>query len=353
MVTLNFNHILLKLASQGSIPQDTLQSQDGLNLGDIHFCPIQQTLHMQHISLDCLWRLIAEGMFMPPMLEGTLELNRTTAILLIFQVKDQHEKITDINVGLVVHNTESHLYAPDKILAFMSDIEVNLKAACDNLKTGGDPSMRHAFCLFINNYGGAMFIPTDLPYCLVYPMSYMKNVEPDHFNTRNNPAGTHLHCCICHITLQHMNDNPHHCREYGGSHLILPHHGLRHQIQLWNLPKPNTLVARAGITVAWDKAPTHPPQNTLTPPQLRSLPVPRSQPRSNRTSLPRVAALASMVIPPPHPLSQPDISRKRPTRKTPTNSTPPFPLAPVDLMAFTFRWDPMVRQPSSSLPPSP
>ena len=41
MATLNFNHILLMLADQGSILWDTLQSQDGLNLGDIHFCPIQ------------------------------------------------------------------------------------------------------------------------------------------------------------------------------------------------------------------------------------------------------------------------------------------------------------------------
>ena len=31
MATLNFNHILLMLADQGSILQDTLQSQDGLN----------------------------------------------------------------------------------------------------------------------------------------------------------------------------------------------------------------------------------------------------------------------------------------------------------------------------------
>ena len=100
MATLNFNCILLKLADQGSIPWDTLQNEDGLNLGDIHFCPIQRTLHMQCISLDCLWRLITEGAFMPPMSEGIPKLNRTTAILLIFQVDDQHEKITDIYVGL-------------------------------------------------------------------------------------------------------------------------------------------------------------------------------------------------------------------------------------------------------------
>ena len=67
-----------------------------------------------------------------------------------------------------------------------------------------------------------MSIPTDPPYCLIYPMSYVKDVELDHFNTHNNPAGTCLCHCMCCATLQHMNDDPHHHREYGGRHLILP-----------------------------------------------------------------------------------------------------------------------------------
>ena len=92
----------------------------------------------------------------------------------------------------------------------------------DALKAGVDPGKRHTFCLFINNYGGTMSITTDPPYCLIYPTSYMKDVEPDHFDTHNNPAGTHLCHCICCATLQHMHDDPCHHREYGRSHLILP-----------------------------------------------------------------------------------------------------------------------------------
>ena len=191
MAALNFNRILLKLASKGSIPRDTLHSQGGLNLGDIRFCSIQCTLNMQCISLDYLRKLIAEGMFMPSVVEGTLELSGTTAILLVFQVDDQHEKITDIYIGLVVCRTESHLYASEKILDLVSDIEVDLKVAHNTPKAGGDPGKRHAFCLFVNNYGGIMSVPMDPPYCLVYPMSCVKDVEPDHFNTRNNPATLH------------------------------------------------------------------------------------------------------------------------------------------------------------------
>ena len=66
MVALNFDCILLMLKHVGSILQDTLHSQDGLNLGDICFCPLRWMLHMQHLSLDGLRTLLADGMFMPP-----------------------------------------------------------------------------------------------------------------------------------------------------------------------------------------------------------------------------------------------------------------------------------------------
>ena len=110
MVVLNFNWILLILADQGSIPWDTLQSQDRLNLGDVHICPMRRMLCMQHISLDNLQGLITKGTFMPPASEGPLKLNGTTTILLVFQVDGQHERITDVYVGLVVHKVEFHLY---------------------------------------------------------------------------------------------------------------------------------------------------------------------------------------------------------------------------------------------------
>ena len=67
-----------------------------------------------------------------------------------------------------------------------------------------------------------MSIPTDPPYCLVYPTSYVKDVDPDHFDTRNNLVGTRLCHCVCHTTLQFSNDDPKERANYKGSHLILP-----------------------------------------------------------------------------------------------------------------------------------
>ena len=124
---------------------------------------------MQCLSLDHLQKLITEGVFMPPQLEGPPELSGTTAILLVFQADSQHEEITDVYVGLIIYRVESCLYAPDQILDFIKDIEVDLQVVRDALKAGGDPGKRHTFCLFVSNSGGTMSIPTDLPYCLVYP----------------------------------------------------------------------------------------------------------------------------------------------------------------------------------------
>ena len=82
---------------------------------------------------------------MSPTLEGPPKLNGTTAILLVFQADGQHGRITDVYVGLMVCRVESHLYTPDQILDFVTDIEVNLKVVHDVLKAGGDPSKRHTF----------------------------------------------------------------------------------------------------------------------------------------------------------------------------------------------------------------
>ena len=145
-----------------------------------------------------------------------------TTILLMFQADSRHEKITNVYMGLVVHRIDSHLYSPSQIPDFIKDIEGNFKAVHDALKAGGNPSKRCTYCLFVDNLSGAMSIPTDPPYCLVYLTSYIKGVEPDHFNTRNSPVEMHLHHCVCCATLQFSNDDPEQCTKYIGSCLMLP-----------------------------------------------------------------------------------------------------------------------------------
>ena len=175
-----------------TIPQGTLCSQGGINLGDIHFCPILHTLHMQCISLDSLCTLLSEGAFMPLQSSTPPKLSRTTAILLVFQVDSEHKRIINVYVGLMVHRVNSHLYSPSQINDFIQNIDVDLQEVHNVLKARRDTGKRHAYCLFVDNLSSIMSIPTDPPYCLVYPTTYVKGTEPDHFDTQNSPVG---HTC--------------------------------------------------------------------------------------------------------------------------------------------------------------
>ena len=224
---------------RGSILGDTLQSQDRINLGGIHFCPMLHTLSMQCLFLGCLHTLLSEGAFAPPRSSTPPELSGTTAILLVFQVDGGHEKITDIYVGLVACRVDSHLYSPSQIPDFIQDIEGDLRAACDALKAGCNPSKRRTYCLFVDNLSGIMSVPTDPPYCLVYPTSYVKGIKPNHFDTRNSPAGMCLHHCVCCTTLQFSNDDPKLRTQYVGSRLILPR-----GVQYNDRPYPSILELR-------------------------------------------------------------------------------------------------------------
>ena len=211
------------LKDGGTIPRSTLCSQDEINLGDIRFCPILRTLHMQHISLKGLCTLLSEGAFAPLQSHTPPKLSRMTAILPVFQVDSEHKRIINVYVRFMVRRVNSRLYSPSQINDFIQDIDVNLWEVRNALKAGHDTGKRCAYCLFVDNLSGIMSIPTDPPYCLVYPTTYVKGTEPDHFDTRNSPVGTHLHCCVCRATLQFSNTNPKQHTKYAGSHLAIPH----------------------------------------------------------------------------------------------------------------------------------
>ena len=237
---LNFERILLMLKDGGSIPRDTLQSQDGINLGDICFCPLLHTLCMQCLSLGSLRTLLSKGAFAPPQSNMPPELSGTTAILLVFQVDSRHKKIINIYMGLVVRQVDSRLYSPSQINDFIQEIEGNLWAAHDALKAGGDPGKRCAYCLFVDyvHPHGPSLLPG------VPPTSYIKGIEPNNFDTRNSPMGTRLHHCICRATLQFSNDDPKQRTQYIRSCLILPR-GVQYNnwlypsiLELWNHCSP-------------------------------------------------------------------------------------------------------------------
>ena len=68
-----------------------------------------------------------------------------------------------------------------------------------------------------------MAIPTNPPYCLVYPTVYSDDAEDqNHLNTAASPSGMHTHSCMCCTLLQHVHRDPVHQRTYEGNHFVIP-----------------------------------------------------------------------------------------------------------------------------------
>ena len=136
---------------------------------------------------------------------------------LCFPSNEEHQHIEHVHISLVVHHDECCLYMQDGILPFVKSIEADLKKARD--KCGA-----HSYSLLIANYGGVMAIPTNPPYCLVYPTVYNDDMEDqNYFNTAASLSGMHTHACMCHTLLQHTDKDLVCQRTCEGSCLIIPH----------------------------------------------------------------------------------------------------------------------------------
>ena len=69
-----------------------------------------------------------------------------------------------------------------------------------------------------------MDVPTELPYCLMYPIVYNeKAVNKTHFTTLSSPSGLCTGACVCHTLLLHMNDYPAKRQGFKGAHMLVPH----------------------------------------------------------------------------------------------------------------------------------
>ena len=190
-----------------------------------HFALLWCTLNMQQGSLAYLMSLV--NSFQPEGIKPNVY-SGTTAILIVFLSNEEHQGIEHMHISLVVCCEECCLYMQDGILPF---VEADLKKARDRHAQNKDPGGAHSYSLLIANYGDIMPIPTDPPYCLVYPTVYNNDTEDqNHFNTAASLLGMQTCSCMCHILLQHVDKDPVHQRTYEGSCLIIPH-----SAQYWTL----------------------------------------------------------------------------------------------------------------------
>ena len=240
MAVISFSTLLELLQSLHSLPSDLPTGQEGLHFRDVRFAPLQCTLHMQCIPLTYLKSLVSKDSFQP---EGTTmdATSNSTAILIVFLSNDQHKAIEHVHIGLVVCSIGCTLYGQKTILPFIQSIEEELVKARLKQASGRDPGQVHSYSMLVANFGGLMAVPTDPPYCLMYPNTYSDEValkNQNHFNTVGGPPGLCTSSCICCTLLQHADLTEAHSRKYNGSHLIVPH-GTQYKTLLPEITMPH------------------------------------------------------------------------------------------------------------------
>ena len=125
----------------------------------------------------------------------------------------------------MVHCIGCTLYEQKAIFPFIHSIKEDLERARLKQVSGRDPGPVHSYSMLVANFGSLMVIPTDPPYCLMYPNTYSDEValgNQNHFNTVGGPPGLHTSSCICHALLQHADLTKAHKQKYNGSCLIVP-----------------------------------------------------------------------------------------------------------------------------------
>ena len=252
MVLIDFNTLLDHLQSTHSLPNEMLTSQEGLHFRDICFAPPQCILNKQCISLTYLKSLISDNCFQPEGMSSDAG-SGSTAILIVFLSDEQHTAIQHVHISLVVRSVSCNLYDQDGILPFIHSIEEDLKKVQEKWDAGKDPGGVHSYAMLVANFSGTMAIPTDPPYCLVYPTIYSDDVDikdQNHFNTAASPPGLDTHGCICCTLLQHADLMEAHKQKYDGSHLIVPR-GAQYKTLLPEITRDRSLTTAAGSLTPW------------------------------------------------------------------------------------------------------
>ena len=201
-----------------------LTGLEGLHYGDMHHMPLQCTLKMQHGPYTYFTSLIWENNFQPEGMPMDVA-SHTTTILLVFMSDDQLQTIEYIHIGLVVHHASCQLYEQKAIPWFIKSIEDHPEKARSKQEACESSGGACSFSMFFANFGSLMAVPTEPPYCLVYPNIYAVSIPPEdrnHFNIQGGSPGLHTHVCICHTLLQHADLSKAHRWKYHGSHVVIP-----------------------------------------------------------------------------------------------------------------------------------
>ena len=120
-----YQDLLVHLQSPELIPENILQSQEGLCFGDIWFMPAQWTLKMQCLGLTDFEALLDQNAFQPPGTPAS-SMSHTTALLLILHTDADLEDIGCINISLIVCCQGCNFYEQGAIHGYMGYIRADL-----------------------------------------------------------------------------------------------------------------------------------------------------------------------------------------------------------------------------------
>ena len=221
MAAIPFDHALDRFQSKHSLLKDLLRSYEGLHFSDICYALPQRSLQMQQVPINYLLNVVDSNAFQP---EGstTNSISGSTAILIMFLSDVDFKGMEHIHIDLMVHCADCKLYDQSGILPFIETINNDLEKA----QKRGSKSGPCSYSLLVANYGGIIVVPTEPPYCLIYPTMYETEVPAEdqhHFNTRGNPVGMHTGACMCLALLQLADTQPALQLTFKGSCLIIPH----------------------------------------------------------------------------------------------------------------------------------
>ena len=123
---------------------------------------------MQRITLVCLWSLVATDSF-KPLNFSVIQYSQFTTILIVFHSDKELTKIEHVHFGMVVCCVGLCLSDVDMIKKFLVSIQQDL----DTAKDRGSSSSVRSYSLLLVNYRSTMALPTEPPYCLMYPRIYV------------------------------------------------------------------------------------------------------------------------------------------------------------------------------------
>ena len=164
--------VLSAIKNPPSITTSVLESSAGLCLGDICFAEIYTTLRMHAVSFTLFERLIANGSFNPEHMAES-DYSHSTAILLVFIPDAQLKDIERVGIGLVICQC-------NRLLTPISSVDQFITYIHNALKLEGVSHMLtvRMYAMLLSNYGGHMAYATDLPFCVAYPLEFVKKDDP-------------------------------------------------------------------------------------------------------------------------------------------------------------------------------